>query len=58
MPQNRGTSAHVFSTTVECSWPQECGENHQGHVGLGLMLCPNKSVGAPLFLNISSMQLS
>lgn len=49
MPQNRGTSASVFCTTVECSWPQECGENYKGHVGLGLMLCPSKSVGASFF---------
>lgn len=45
MPQNRGTSASVFSTTGECSWPWECGESHQGHVGLCLMLCPDKNVG-------------
>lgn len=43
MPQNRGAPANVFSTTVECSWPQENGENHQG---LGWNLCPNKNVGA------------
>lgn len=52
MPQNRGTSASVFCTTVECSWPQECGENYKGHVGLGLMLCPSKSVGASFFKKI------
>lgn len=46
MPQNRGTSPSIFSTSVECSWPGESGENHQGHMGLGWMLCANKSVGA------------
>lgn len=46
MPQNRGTSANVFSTSVEYNWPQENGENHQGHVGLGWMLYSSKSVGA------------
>lgn len=46
MPQDKGIFASVISTTVECSWRWENGETHQGHVGLGWMLCPNKSVGA------------
>lgn len=50
MPQNKGTLASVFSTTVECSWQQESGETHEGRVGLDWMLCPNKSVGAACIL--------
>lgn len=46
MPQNRGTSPNIFSTSVKCNSPRESRENHQGHVGLGWMLCSNKSVSA------------
>ncbi|KAF2985387.1 hypothetical protein EK904_013632 [Melospiza melodia maxima] len=32
VPQNTATSPNIFSNSVECSWPRESGENHQGHL--------------------------